>query len=68
MTLVVVSRAPLAEIAAYKKRMGWKFKWVSSYGSDFNHDFHVSFAPEEKADGEGTTTSMAAFRARKRRA
>jgi predicted dithiol-disulfide oxidoreductase (DUF899 family) len=51
-TLVVVSRAPLAEIAAYKKRMGWKFKWVSSYGSDFNHDFHVSFAPEEKQTAE----------------
>ena len=48
-TLVVVSRAPLAEIEAYKKRMGWKFKWVSSYGTDFNHDFHVSFTPEEKA-------------------
>ena len=42
-TLVVVSRAPLAEIEAYKKRMGWKFKWVSSFGNDFNHDFHVSF-------------------------
>lgn len=51
-TLVVVSRAPLAEIAAYQKRMGWKFKWVSSYGSDFNHDFHVSFTPEEKAAGK----------------
>jgi predicted dithiol-disulfide oxidoreductase (DUF899 family) len=51
-TLVVVSRAPLAEIEAYKKRMGWKFKWVSSYGSDFNHDFHVSFTPEEKARGK----------------
>src|SRR5581483_4128185 len=41
--LVVVSRAPLAEIEAYKKRMGWKFKWVSSYGTDFNQDFGVSF-------------------------
>ena len=38
-TLVVVSRAPLAEIEAFKKRMGWRFKWVSSYGSDFNRDF-----------------------------
>src|SRR5215470_4798567 len=35
-TLVVVSRAPLAEIEAYKKRMGWRFKWVSSFGTDFN--------------------------------
>ncbi len=51
-TLVVVSRAPLAEIQAYQKRMGWKFKWVSSYGSDFNRDFHVAFTPEEKAGGK----------------
>ena len=51
-TFVVVSRAPLAEIEAYKKRMGWKFKWVSSHGSDFNHDFHVSFTPEEMASGK----------------
>jgi len=50
-TLCVVSRAPLAEIEAYKKRMGWKFKWVSSFDNDFNHDFHVSFTPEEKAKG-----------------
>jgi predicted dithiol-disulfide oxidoreductase (DUF899 family) len=49
---IVVSRAPLAEIDAYKKRMGWRFKWVSSYGSDFNFDFRVSFTPEEKASGE----------------
>jgi predicted dithiol-disulfide oxidoreductase (DUF899 family) len=48
-TLVVVSRAPLAEIDAYKKRMGWKFKWVSSYGNDFNRDFHVSFSKDEVA-------------------
>jgi predicted dithiol-disulfide oxidoreductase (DUF899 family) len=51
-TLVVVSRAPLAEIEAYKKRMGWRFKWVSSFGTDFNRDFHVSFTPEEKARGK----------------
>ena len=44
---VVVSRAPLPEIEAFKKRMGWRFKWVSSYGSDFNYDFHVSFKPDE---------------------
>ncbi len=49
--LAVVSRAPLAEIEAYQKRMGWKFKWVSSYGNDFNHDFHVSFTKDEKAAG-----------------
>ena len=51
-TLVVVSRAPLAEIQTYQRRMGWKFKWVSSYGSDFNFDFHVSFTPEQKANGK----------------
>jgi predicted dithiol-disulfide oxidoreductase (DUF899 family) len=51
-TLVVVSRAPLAEIEAYKKRMGWRFKWVSSFGTDFNRDFHVSFTPDERAGGK----------------
>ena len=51
-TFVVVSRAPYEQIAAFQKRMGWKFKWVSSYGNDFNHDFHVSFTPEEKASGK----------------
>ena len=50
-TWTAVSRAPLAEIAAYKKRMGWSFPWVSSYGSDFNHDYHVSFTKEELASG-----------------
>ena len=44
---VVVSRAPLAEIEAYKKRMGWRFGWVSSFGSDFNFDYHVSFREGE---------------------
>ena len=51
-TLVVVSRAPLAEIEAFKKRMGWEFQWVSSFGSDFNFDYHVSFTPEQKASGK----------------
>jgi len=51
-TLVVVSRAPLAEIGKFQKRMGWKFKWVSSHGSDFNRDYHVSFTEEEMAKGE----------------
>jgi predicted dithiol-disulfide oxidoreductase (DUF899 family) len=51
-TLVVVSHAPLAEIEAFKKRMGWKFQWVSSFGSDFNFDYHVSFTPEQKASGK----------------
>ena len=51
-TFVAVSRAPLAEIERFRQRMGWQFKWVSSHGSDFNHDFHVSFTPEERAKGE----------------
>lgn len=41
----------LAEIQAFKRRIGWKFNWVSSYGSDFNFDYHVSFTPEEIASG-----------------
>src|SRR5580692_832899 len=49
---VVVSRAPLMEIEKFKKRMGWKFKWVSSFGSDFNHDYHVSFSKDELASGK----------------
>ncbi|MEO7319519.1 MAG: thioredoxin family protein [Chthoniobacteraceae bacterium] len=52
-TLVVVSRAPLTELEAFKQRMGWKFKWVSSDGSDFNYDFHVSFTKEDMARGKG---------------
>ena len=51
-TYVAVSRAPLPEIEAFKRRMGWRFKWVSSYGSDFNYDFHVSFTQDEIACGE----------------
>jgi len=47
-TLVVVSRAPLSEFAPYKKRMGWRFKWVSSHGNNFNFDYHVSFTKEEE--------------------
>src|SRR5271163_2235458 len=50
-TVVTVSRAPLAEIEPFKQRMGWRFKWVSSHGSDFNYDYHVSFTPEEIASG-----------------
>ena len=49
---VAVSRAPYPEIAAYHKRMGWKFKWVSSNGSDFNFDYNVSFSEADKARGK----------------
>lgn len=51
-TMMAVSRAPLAEIEAFQKRMGWGFSWASSHGSDFNHDFHVSFTEEEMAGGQ----------------
>lgn len=47
--LVAVARAPLAKIQAFQKRMGWHFKWVSSFGSDFNFDYHVSFTDEDRA-------------------
>jgi predicted dithiol-disulfide oxidoreductase (DUF899 family) len=51
-TWTAVARAPLAEIQTYKARMGWRFPWVSSNGSDFNHDYHVSFTPDELASGK----------------
>ena len=47
-TFIAVSRAPLAEIERFRRRMGWKFKWVSSFSSDFNRDFHVSFTEQDK--------------------
>lgn len=50
-TFVAISRATLAEIEAFKMRMGWKFKWVSSNGSDFNYDYNVTFT-KEQASGE----------------
>jgi predicted dithiol-disulfide oxidoreductase (DUF899 family) len=50
-TMVAVSRAPLADIERYRQRMGWQFTWVSSFGSTFNYDFRVSFTPEEIASG-----------------
>jgi predicted dithiol-disulfide oxidoreductase (DUF899 family) len=51
-TLLVVSRAPLAEIQRFKQRMGWQFKWVSAHGSDFNHDFGVSFSADDRVQGK----------------
>ncbi len=51
-TFVAVSRAPFSKLDAYRKRMGWSFKWVSSAATDFNRDYHVSFAPEDLANGE----------------
>jgi predicted dithiol-disulfide oxidoreductase (DUF899 family) len=49
-TMIAVSRAPYSKLAAYKQRMGWSFKWISSSESDFNFDYHVSFTPEELAE------------------
>lgn len=46
-----VSRAPLAEIEKFKRRMGWRFVWVSAANNEFNFDYHVSFRPEEIASG-----------------
>jgi predicted dithiol-disulfide oxidoreductase (DUF899 family) len=58
-TMVGISRAPYAKLAAYEKRMGWSFKWLSSNGTDFNFDYRVAFTPDEmaakKADYNFTT-------------
>ncbi len=51
-TFIAVSRAPHAKLDRYKRRMGWSFKWVSSFGSDFNFDYGVSFTPEQLASQE----------------
>lgn len=51
-TMIAISRAPLATLLAYRKRMGWRFEWASSFGNEFNRDFGVSFTPEEMARGE----------------
>jgi predicted dithiol-disulfide oxidoreductase (DUF899 family) len=64
--IVAVSRAPLAKLLSYKRRMGWRFDWVSSYGSDFNYDFHVSFTQDQIAEGRvdynfGTITDDARY-------
>jgi predicted dithiol-disulfide oxidoreductase (DUF899 family) len=50
-TLSAVSRAPLAKLQAYKRRMGWTFPWASSFGGDFNADFSVSFTEEQQREG-----------------
>jgi predicted dithiol-disulfide oxidoreductase (DUF899 family) len=51
-SFVAVSSAPLHRIEAFRQRMNWSFKWVSSSASDFNHDYHVSFTPAEIASSE----------------
>jgi predicted dithiol-disulfide oxidoreductase (DUF899 family) len=52
-TFVAISRAPLAKLEAFKKRMGWNFKWLSSGQSDFNYDYYVSFTPEDIRNSTG---------------
>jgi predicted dithiol-disulfide oxidoreductase (DUF899 family) len=59
-TYVVVARAPIEEIEVVRKRMGWKFPWVSSYCSDFNYDFNVSFTREQVASGRALYNYQAA--------
>jgi len=59
-TLVMVSRAPIAKITAFKTRMGWTVPWYSSYGTDFNYDFHVSL-DEERGSVEWNYQSAAAL-------
>jgi predicted dithiol-disulfide oxidoreductase (DUF899 family) len=51
-SMAAISRATFGEIQKFRQRMGWSFKWLSSYGNDFNRDYHVSFTPEEMAQGE----------------
>jgi predicted dithiol-disulfide oxidoreductase (DUF899 family) len=51
-SLVAISRAPLADIERFRQRMGWQFPWASSYGTDFNHDFGVNFSQDEMSSGK----------------
>jgi predicted dithiol-disulfide oxidoreductase (DUF899 family) len=65
-TLLAVSRAPLAKLEAFKRRLGWTFNWVSSGDSDFNYDFQVSFRDEQREAGQAIynyATLAADFRA-----
>jgi predicted dithiol-disulfide oxidoreductase (DUF899 family) len=50
-SFVAISRAPFAQLDAYRKRMGWSFKWLSAHGSDFNYDYYVAFTAEDLASG-----------------
>ena len=60
--LWAVSRAPLAKLQAYKRRMGWTFPWASSFGGDFNVDFNVRFTEEQQREGASNTTTGARHR------
>src|SRR5215210_265395 len=50
--MTAVARAPIADLQAYKRRMGWTFPWASSIGGDFNFDFNVSFTEEQQCEGD----------------
>jgi predicted dithiol-disulfide oxidoreductase (DUF899 family) len=54
LSFAAVSRGPIDKLETYRKRMGWKFRWVSAEHADFNYDFHVSFPPEQVKDGKIT--------------
>jgi predicted dithiol-disulfide oxidoreductase (DUF899 family) len=56
--MMAVSRAPLAKLQAFKRRMGWTFPWASSFGGDFNADFNVWFTPEQRHEASNTTTAV----------
>jgi len=61
-SFAAISRAPISKIEPFKKRLGWRFTWVSSYGTEFNHDYHASFTEEEVARGKvDYNYEMAAF-------
>jgi predicted dithiol-disulfide oxidoreductase (DUF899 family) len=60
-TALIISRAPLGKLEAFRKRMGWNFNWVSSHGSDFNFDYGVSFTPEQMAAGKFYNFGTAEF-------
>src|SRR5437879_748644 len=55
-SLVAISRAPLEKLEAFRKRMGWSFKWVSSGQNDFSYDYQASFTPQEVESGQRSTT------------
>ena len=57
-SFVAVSRAPYSRLASFQERMGWKFNWVSSYGSDFNRDFGVSITEDDVASGRPMTINL----------
>ena len=61
-TMICVSRAPLEKLLAYRRRMGWSFNWVSSYGGDFNFDFGVSSDPRHKVASPLESNEVAMFR------